>query len=756
MFAYSCQTTTGRRHLLLFCLALALGFLSPLTVRAGDPAPQILPDGLALKIDGLRVELGVVNSHIFRLGLGAPASDSHRSVFLAAAPTTSPKFTVTSQAPMMGVKTDSGELVVDTRKRAWALRNARGELVTDWSPLGTTAGTSPATVGPVTVEASPASHPQYYGSGNCPQLGSLTQTEAKSLAGNGSTSLPQYWSTAGYGAWLITENDNHPATWKTNTTGGVTWSVEGARADLYLTPAANLYDWLRADAELTGFAPLPPLWSFGYMQSRWGWKDKAYLDDTLARFRKDRLPVDVFIVDFEWYTKTPDYEVKAPGDPNYIDFDWNPKLFPNPAHQIAEFAKEGVHVVGIRKPRIGNAEALVMARQKGWILPVNPLDPNNDNIRTRNLDYSNPGVQSWWIENNRKFLEAGMAGFWNDEGETNYTEYAYWNLTENDLFHQVVPNTRFWSLNRSFSPGLQRLGAAAWTGDIDADWPTLAKTTGELLSYSLSGMPYNTCDVGGYAGNPSPELLTRWIEAGVFFPILRTHSSIVSTPHFPWLAGPEAEAAIRKALDLRYQLIPYYYSLAYENFRTGAPLMRPLVMEFPTDPQCAGRTDEWLMGSGLLAAPVLQEGGNRSTYLPGGEWYAFGSGTKLPGAQTIASKSKLDEIPIYVRAGTILPLGPVQQSTSLPSEAPLEVQIYPGKNGSFTLREDDGTTFDYQLGKTRSTAFSWDDQSGLLNWKVSGDYSGPRFEKIKAVLFTADGPVSQEASLSQDGSIHFH
>src|ERR1019366_8697046 len=511
----------------------------------------------------------------------------------------------------------------DTSNQKWSLRDRGGRNLTDWSSFKTKTATDKDSgiildVGP----SSQTSKPLYYGSGNGPDRGALTQNHASSVTENGASSLPQYWSNAGYGTLLITAADNKPARWESNAAGGVTWTVPGDSADLYIAPARHLYDWVRDDAELTGFAPLPPRWSLGYLQSRWGWKDAAYITNTLKHFRDDQLPVDAFIFDFEWYTRTPDYKVPPQGIPDFVDFGWNPILFPRPAAQIAELAP-GLHVVGIRKPRLRNSDNLAMARSKGWILPANPNDPNGLGIRTRDIDFSNPAVQAWWKENNRKFVEAGMAGFWDDEGEINFTEYSYWNLTENALFKQVNPNARFWSLNRAFAPGLQRFGAAVWTGDINSDWATLARTPGQLLSDGLSDMPYSTCDIGGFSGNPSPELLTRWMQAGVFFPIQRSHSDKNVTPRFPWLFGPQADAAIRSALDLRYRLIPFYYSLAFENHETAAPVMRPLVMEFPNDEKVAGMVDEWIMGTGLLAAPLLNEGGQRDVYLPNDTWFDF-------------------------------------------------------------------------------------------------------------------------------------
>jgi len=761
-----------------------------LSVKAVDS----LPDGLKLQVGDEEVELHVASPHAFRLHIEqpttkpAPAGPSS-TIFLSDTKQPTTAFTQVTEGSAVGLKTSFGEILVDPDAKTWSLRDADAKVLADAGQLGsvTTATTPPANAAPSSAFGTPApedaadttqatppppappgdvlnltvgpasgqSHPLFYGSGTAPKRGSLTEDKSESRQQNGRASMPQYWSTAGYGLLALGPQGNHPATWQSDTKGGVSIAVPGNSVDLYLMPAPNLYDWLHADAELTGFAPVPPIWSLGYFQSRWGWESKKYIDDTMARFRQDQLPVDTFIIDFEWYTTNPDYKVPPQGQSDFNDFGWNPGLFPDPANQIAGYLKDdGVHIVGIRKPRLGNDQNLVMARAKGWIAPSN--NPK-DLASTRNLDYSLPEVRSYWGQNNRQFLDAGMVGFWNDEGELAYTEYAYWNLAEVDMVHATKPDTRFWTINRSFSPGLQRLGAAVWTGDISGDWTTFARTPGELLALSLAGIPYSGCDIGGYRHpEKSPEVLTRWMEAGVFFPVMRTHSNHSSTPHFPWLSGPEAEAAIRKALDLRYELIPYYYSITHETAETAAPLMRPLVMEFPDDPTVANMTDEWLMGPGLLAAPLLTAGGARSVYLPKDTWYELGTNQQTQGPTTLQVTKALDEIPVYVRAGTLLPLGPVIQSTSLPSDGPLEMQIYPGHDGKFTLTEDDGNTTAYQKGAMRQVSFTWNDQQHTLSWKATGNYSGPHhFTDIKAVLFVAQGRVEKPSKLGDSGTIQF-
>jgi alpha-glucosidase len=209
---------------------------------------------------------------------------------------------------------------------------------------------------------------------------------------------------------------------------------------------------------------------------------------------------------------------------------------------------------------------------------------------------------------------------------------------------------------------------------------------------------------------------------------------------------------MRKALDLRYQLLPYMYSLGHEAYSAGAPIMRPLAMEFPADTTVSNLNDEWLVGKGLLAAPILNEGGKRSIYLPGDTWYDYYTGNKIAGPKTISVDEALDEIPVYVRAGTILPVGPVVQYSEQRSTTPLEIRIYPGKNGSFKMVEDDGVSYNYTKGDTRITACYWNDRTKTLTWSVSGPYNGKNvYRTIKVVL----GNDKKLATIGEKGSVVF-
>jgi len=370
------------------------------------------------------------------------------------------------------------------------------------------------------------------------------------------------------------------------------------------------------------------------------------------------------------------------------------------------------------------------------------------------LDYSKAEVRDWYAKQMEPLIKAGIDGWWNDEGEQSYTTYTYWNQSEAQALAQVNPKGRLWTFNRAFQPGMQRYGAAAWTGDIQSNWRALADSPTRLLNWSLAGMYYGACDIGGFMGTDTPELLTRWMEAGVFFPVMRSHSVNRVQPRFPWLYGEPAEAAMRKALDLRHRLVPYYYSLAHDAAEKGTPLMRPLAMAFPDDEQAANLTSQWLMGDGLMAAPILAQTNQRSVYFPNSTWYMFDSNQTRKGGQSTDVTAELDQIPVFVRAGTILPLAPIIQHTDDLPGGTLDLQVYPGANASFMLTEDDGQTTGYRTGQSRRVTFTWDDSAKSLSWKIDGPYRGKDiFKEMKVTVFEPKGVVTRNTALESSGKL---
>jgi alpha-glucosidase len=748
------KPVVGRFSPSLHILLLGLIFLTGVDPVQAQENVETNQHGLLIKFGQAQVELAVATPDAFCLSVaydGKPhfiptsfLADTHAADSIV--------WQIVKKQGMVGIRSKAGELLISPRTGEWTLLNAAGRVLIPRHEIGgLNQGTSPGNTSVNIMLGWDKHEPiSVYACGN--GVDNLQQSETTTGVSNGRAVVPYFWSAAGYAVLAVTANDNQPACWRGAANGEyLTWTFPGPEAELYLMPAASLKDATEACARLTGFAPVPPRWTFGYLQSRWGWKDRAYIEDTLKQFRDLKIPVDAFIYDFEWYTTNPDYKLPPEGVAGFDDFGWNTNLFPDPVAQIQACKNQGVHFVGIRKPRLGNRDTLAMIRAEGWNLQTE----NDEKYHSRDVNFGNPEFREWYVGQSAGLLHAGIDGWWNDEGEAAFTTYYYWNLAEAEALARYQPGQRLWTLNRAFSPGLQRLGAAAWTGDIHSSWKVLADTPTSLLNWSLAGMPYEACDIGGFSGNPSPELLSRWMEAGVFFPIMRSHSEIHVTPRFPWLYGPEALAAIRQAIELRYRLIPLYYSLAHETFQTGIPLMRPLLMEFPDDPKTANLSDQWMMGGSLMAAPILQAGGKHSVYLPAGGWYAFGSNLPLKGKRTLEVTAGLDEIPLYVRAGSILPLGPVIQHTSQLPGGPLELQIYPGKDATFTLFEDDGATTDYLKGQVRRTTFTWQDKTGRLSWKSEGPYAGKDvFQNLQVVLFDPRGKIEAESTLNSHGQLH--
>jgi len=542
---------------------------------------------------------------------------------------------------------------------------------------------------------------RFYGSGNESEnhSGPLVHTSGSQVVNNGTTRIPFIWSPSGYGIFVannIHDIERH-ITWSDNH-GTLTWTVPEAFADVYLMAAGDGAGILGEYARLTGSAPIPPRWTFGFLLSRWGYKDAADVQDKWQQFRDRKLPVDAFIYDYDWYSN---------------DWEFNSKTFPDPVSDLAKMHAMSLHFVGIRKPRVEGAHA-DYAKSQNWAIKA----PFGTDLR-----FDVEPARSWWWTHQVPLLQDGVDGWWNDEAEQAYDEFFYMSQKQYLGGRALSPN-RQWSIDRAFAPGLQHYGAATWTGDIDSTWAAFSEQPGTLLNWSMDGMPWVSHDTGGFQGTPTPELYTRWMEEAVFIPIMRSHGTRDS-PRWPWAFGDEPLAAMTKAINLRYRLIPYLYTLADATYRTGLPPMRPLFLEFPDDQATWSLNDEWMLGDRVLAAPVLAKSGERKVYLPAGSWFDGNTGKAIGGAQTLdLTPVPLDVIPFYVRAGTILPIGPVIQSTS-EAEDPLEVRIYPGVDAVFSLYEDDGTTYAYEKGAFTRIPMQWNERKHILTVSDrTGSYPG--------------------------------
>ena len=659
----------------------------------------------------------------------------------------------------------------DTSCSAWVF-DTQADNPNCW-PLATTGGESPGTPNRVlgeppqpptltlafTFEASASA--TYLGSGtDGPSAQTMERTKAQAQVFNTGSWTPSFWSSEGWSMLAVSPrvdagdgthgSGEYPVSWSSQP-GNVTISVVGSDgiADLYLSPAPDLRAHVAAQAALEGRAALLPRYAFAFWACRWGWVNQTYIEGVLAEFRSGSFPLDNMISDFEWYTPKPDYSLPPQGDPNYHDFSYNYITWPPPAAAlISRYRTQyNVRFGGIRKPRLGNSALLVMAKQQGWLMGQGG-DPAGTPDGSRNLNYSRADVREWYSAQNAQYLEDGVLYFWNDEGEDDYFTFTWWNQAEIVTQQQSsTPTRRFVSINRAFAPGAARLGAITWTGDISPDWQALQRTPGYAINWGLAGQPLMTCDIGGFAGEDGSLLLARWYGLGVFLPVMRVHSTIGTTPHFPFpeLWGPEASAAMRMSLDFRYRLLPHTYSLAQFAARYGMPIVRPMQLEFPSDAATRDMTAQFMFGEHILVAPVLTPDNATSAYLPAATWFEWASATGAThvGPATLQLPSvPLGVTPAFVQAGSIIPLAPrgLQYSDALPG-GPLEVTVYTGKDAQYELWDDDGETTEWSTSPATASsllALTWTEARQCLTWALNGSYVGPRsFLQISVTAYVA-------------------
>jgi alpha-glucosidase len=374
-------------------------------------------------------------------------------------------------------------------------------------------------------------------------------------------------------------------------------------------------------------------------------------------------------------------------------------------------------------------------------------------------DFTSERVRKWWGPWHKELVELGVAGVWNDMNEP-----AVWNhpggtmpldirheyngeWTTHERAHNVYgfnmarachgalralrPNERPFVITRAAYAGIQRY-SMVWTGDNQSLWEQLAVSIPECLNLSLSGVPFCGPDVGGFGGNCTGELLARWTQAGAFFPFFRNHTAMNTRRQEPWTFGKEVEDICRHYISLRYQLLPYLYNLFHEAAHDGTPIIRPLFWEFADDPASYAVDDQFLLGPSLLVAPVMKPGTRqRAVYLPAdSEWYDYWTKQKYTGGQYVTVPAPLDKLPLFVRAGSILPMTePIEYVDQKPINE-IILDVYLGKKTTGYLYEDDGETFDYEHGKSSLTHFTWKDGELKVDRKKTGFKSAAKKYRV--------------------------
>jgi alpha-glucosidase len=532
------------------------------------------------------------------------------------------------------------------------------------------------------------------------------------------------------------------------TGGACEFAVPAPALNFYVLAGPTLPDVVRQYTALTGRVSLPPLWALGYHQCRWGYRTEAEFRAIAEELRSRQIPADALWFDIDYMD-------------GYRVFTWNRRRFPKPAQLMTDLKRMGLRGVSIVDPgvKVDPDYDVYQEGQAGGHF-VTHADGSEYHAsvwpgRSALPDFHAPAARAWWAARVRRWMaETGLSGLWNDMNEPAGTDLSGpvsdARHASGDLPHPSARNTyglqmarathagllahapdaRPFILTRAAYSGAQTV-TALWGGDNSPHWEHLSGSLPLLLNLGLSGMPFTGADIGGFAGDTHAELLARWFQTGVFYPFCRNHAMNGTNAHEPWAFGPRVEAIARRALELRYQLLPYLYNLFYQSSQTGAPILRPLVWHYPDDPVTFNLSDQFLFGRDLLVAPVVQPGQSaRAVYLPEGVWYRWGSDEKLEGPAHVIAPAPLEETPIYIRAGGLLPMWPVAQHTGAVRRGGLRLHLWPGR-GDLDYYEDDGETPAYQRGEYRLTRFDW--RSGgagaTLKWSPStGTYCDDRTE----------------------------
>lgn len=559
-------------------------------------------------------------------------------------------------------------------------------------------------------------------------------------------------------------------TWRTSFDVGreqrnlLTFGADGGDVDYYFINGPAPKHVTERYTALTGRMTLPPLWSLGFHQCRWSYYPEARVRLLADTFRSKRVPADGIWLDIHYMD-------------GYKPFTWDKERFPTPKKMISDLRAQGFHLVTIldgHPPALkgyapydsGMAGGYFVKWPDGKVFegPVWPSQAEKNPAPSVFPDFSNPAARAWWGTLYKSLLDVGVAGIWNDMDEPSVFDAPNGTMPDEVIFdnegqpathremHNVYgqlmsrasfegltrlrPNERAFVLTRSSFAGGQRY-AAVWTGDATADWSSLRQSISMQLGLGLSGFPFVGSDIGGFVRMPSAELCTRWLQAAVFSPFMRMHTEIATPDKEPWSFGWRYEAINKRAIELRYQLLPCIYNVMQQAAETGVPALRPLFLEFPDDEKAAKTDDEFLFGSDLLVAPVLWEGVDaRDVYLPAGDWFDYWTGRHYAGGATISVPVTLDSIPMFVRGGGFIFRQPVVQYTGEMPGQPLRVLIAPAAESASSLYEDDGQTLDYRRGEFMKRQFRQTHEGQTVTIEISAPEGSFRPAKRDFVLET--------------------
>ena len=524
------------------------------------------------------------------------------------------------------------------------------------------------------------------------------------------------------------------------------WSP-GGEMNYYYIHGPSFMDVVKRFAQLTGVHEMPPLWTLGFHQCRWSYFPESKVKDIAKAFRSKNIPCDAIYLDIDYME-------------GYRCFTWNNKHFPDPARMISELRQDGFRTVAIIDPGIKideNYSVYTEARDKDYFCKRGDDYYMEGSVwpgRCRFPDFTRPEVREWWGGLFDTLMnEDGIAGIWNDMNEPSVFELGTF---PDDVRHdydghpsshrkahnvygsqmvratydglkRVTPDKRPFTITRAAYAGVQRY-SSTWTGDNVANWDHLLLTAQMCTRLCLSGLSFCGSDIGGFTGgDPDGELYVRWIQLGVFSPFMRVHSAGDTAEREPWVFGRYYEDLVRQFIEMRYHFLPYIYTTYRLHNKHGEPIMRPIALVEQHLHSNVGRQEEFMFGPDVLVAPVFKQGQtDKEAYLPAGRWYHYDSGFVYEGGDTRKVSAQLNEMPVFIRAGAILPQYPtVQHIGELDKMKELLLKAYYIKGSYETfLYEDAGEGFDYLKEQFAEKTFTYqgDDQKVMITQKIEGSY----------------------------------
>ncbi len=521
------------------------------------------------------------------------------------------------------------------------------------------------------------------------------------------------------------------------------FSVEDNRIDYYFfyhhTPSGILKEY----SMLTGRIKMPPIWALGFQQSRWSYTPDKEVMEIATTFRDKKIPLDVLYLDIGYMNA-------------YKDFTWSPTAFPNPEKLISNLKKLDIHTVVIVDPGI-KVEKGYSIYEEGKKHDYFLKYPDGTNYSGQvwpgwcNFpDFTNPKVRTWWGRQFQGLVNVGVSGFWND-----MNEIAVWGKEVPPILQmdwegkgasymegknvygmemaratyegtrKLLQNRRPLVLTRAGFAGLQRY-TAIWTGDNQATDEHMLLGIRLVNSFGLSGVPFAGYDVGGFGGDATPALFARWVSIGAFAPFFRVHSAIYTRRSEPWSYGEATQALATRFIRLRYHLLPYIYAAFYEASQTGMPVQRSLSIDYASDSKIYDKKfdNQYMFGPALLIIPAKSRQMAVNAYLPKGKWYSFYNDNVFNGGREILTPSPLDKLPVFVKAGAIIPVQKLIQNTEESPGDTLEIHVYQGEKGSsFIYYEDDGNTYNYENGAFYKRVIEYDGANKkIIMEKPTGKY----------------------------------